>query len=1128
MADKYVIRDPIYHIIAAFQPDSSDDEDGPVVKIKDSGVGSYGEREIRIDDDLPEITVDVSKLKPPPPNKKRTDTLDEGRWDNFAHDKKTEQLKMAEVRPNDVAHVRNVGVAEKWSERFLEEADKAVDNVFLVGADSESTSSTPDCTFQIAGLINGRPKMVVFQLVSVKGKSLRGKPGTNTPLPKKMLDLVRHPNVYFVGVQIQKDLQSFAKSIGISEKETAELKYVELRKVYHFLVNICRNRNSLLRWVLKSSDSFKSALGDVSLGLIYELAHEGLMMDKRKFHRNHLSDWSENRKCLTVGDLHYAAFDAESARSSLVKLTNEIGIRAKLFAQRVGYSNLEYLSPSLLRIVETFASVKEHSLTETEASEVRSLKKCEDTFLPRMVEIETRERITRAERAIAKAKLKEEREGKPFRLVKKAPSAGVLRLFSPSEEANTVVLRSPTPPPEDILPAPVEVLPPPPRKSLPELFPETEWEPMEVVVSVPRGEIEDLVDETRLRHTTEVLISEKSIRGRLGDSPISLNSSETAIRSTTTFSHKKGSKLKRSAPFPTPSSNPKRHTLLPLPPQLTSNKKRGNITVFSHHKSIDSHTDGTHREVLKYSGRAKTTTPKLRRSEEWKRRSAPPNLLTKVARTLANAKKDQVAAKLRKFAPLDAAQTEGEYISILQKLVEMKINKKRVFLVAKTMLLQFEDPAQLYSFLHLFLRRNVFGHGRVHAIVNLQCYDFDPLILCDHLFGDTRDGAALRVAIRNFPPKQIVDVAKKVAANAADLSPLVVEMKQLGFYPENVEIADLTSKCADDKIRSFIEIICSRAGEPIPSEARPFILQLQLKPTFAAFFRGEVEIPDFYQICIEMSKGSREDLKTCIELAAVKCRNLASFLAVRARIDCPTSPITAVTFLPICRSPINRRLHDFGLNEAVVIDSKARVRQFAGKLQETPFLAIAHHGVVVDRQSMTDLLSIRLQNMVFHFAPRLFADLLSGFVEALRAHIGEKTVFIHRKKIMPFFERNEWAPTTLVDVACVDDTLVDIDKITEATVGGEFCRRGSNFSNISLPSPIALQHRAIYVSLIYEYGAKRKGLNPSPTPPPPPPPSPRHRREERSRSGRDRDHSRENDRRGRGKERDRERSSYRR
>jgi hypothetical protein len=36
--------------------------------------------------------------------------------------------------------------------------------------------------------------------------------------------------------------------------------------------------------------------------------------------------------------------------------------------------------------------------------------------------------------------------------------------------------------------------------------------------------------------------------------------------------------------------------------------------------------DETHREVLNCSGRAKTTTPKLKRSEESKRRSAPPNL----------------------------------------------------------------------------------------------------------------------------------------------------------------------------------------------------------------------------------------------------------------------------------------------------------------------------------------------------------------------------------------------------------------------------------------------------------------------------------------------------------------------
>jgi hypothetical protein len=50
--------------------------------------------------------------------------------------------------------------------------------------------------------------------------------------------------------------------------------------------------------------------------------------------------------------------------------------------------------------------------------------------------------------------------------------------------------------------------------------------------------------------------------------------------------------------------------------------------------------------------------------------------------------------------------------------------------------------------------------------------------------------------------------------------------------------------------------------------------------------------------------------------------------------------------------------------------------------------------------------------------------------------------------------------------------VANLDSITEKTVGGNFCRRASQFSATSIPNTMVLRHRLMTVSLIYSFGLR--------------------------------------------------------
>ena len=75
-----------------------------------------------------------------------------------------------------------------------------------------------------------------------------------------------------------------------------------------------------------------------------------------------------------------------------------------------------------------------------------------------------------------------------------------------------------------------------------------------------------------------------------------------------------------------------------------------------------------------------------------------------------------------------------------------------------------------------------------------------------------------------------------------------------------------------------------------------------------------------------------------------------------------------------------------------------------------------------------------------------------------------------------FFEREfGWVPASMVDVGDIARERglnPSISALAKSLVGGKYCRRGRNFTDISLPSSVAMRHRDMDVSIVYEYYVK--------------------------------------------------------
>ena len=455
----------------------------------------------------------------------------------------------------------------------------------------------------------------------------------------------------------------------------------------------------------------------------------------------------------------------------------------------------------------------------------------------------------------------------------------------------------------------------------------------------------------------------------------------------------------------------------------------------------------------------------------WKGDYDDPWILSVVAR-LRSSQEREYAETLRQLTAPSEETTKQRFFNILKAFAARETKRKSVVL-AKAILAFL--PSKARSFVLLVLESGTLGRGRLNVIVKLQFFFVSSVIIYDDLFTDHPDRATLATAVMNFPVGVIVDNLKFLAANSRRPNIIVDKMRRADCFRGNY-LADF-DQWKESRVKSFIEFICDKIGIPVPDEARFLSLRVDLDRELANFFKGETEVPDFFQICVKLTCNSDESFRECIDYLAEKSNPLCEFVSEMRGVPFLNNP-AASNFIPSCATPFNVSLHELACGSNTFINDEFSVREFQANVDS------ARHFAVLIRCGSTfgEIASFRFRQPAFHYAQHHSRHQRPGVVSALGRVAREKQVFVFKKDLVADFFETEFglAPGNLTD-ACelakkYEGVQPAIASLARHISGGDYCRRGRNFVHFSLPSPAAIQHLDVDVSVLYEFCIKALGL----------------------------------------------------
>ena len=96
-------------------------------------------------------------------------------------------------------------------------------------------------------------------------------------------------------------------------------------------------------------------------------------------------------------------------------------------------------------------------------------------------------------------------------------------------------------------------------------------------------------------------------------------------------------------------------------------------------------------------------------------------------------------------------------------------------------------------------------------------------------------------------------------------------------------------------------------------------------------------------------------------------------------------------------------------------------------------------------------------------------------MELLKSVRPSTQVFIFKASYaLPLLEKElDWAPENMKDAHALAQNIPEIHpafaEFTKYLTDGAHCRRGRNFADFSVPSPVVVQHRDIDVSVLYRF-----------------------------------------------------------
>ena len=1037
-------------------------------------------RDLWNDDDPAKVPLLTSVTSFTGPVGKGTKNTDRKIYADFEFKEEAKYFKRPHHPFSETVHVRSHGEVDRHFSEMMAAVERCGKPLVAVGFDTEGK----DATAQFALVIDdcfakGKTfkKHVVVQLRSSK----KGCCVCDDGVPGKLIEFMQLKSLVFVGKDIMKDVEDMMKGLGLSVDDCQSLKYIELDQLFDTAYNYAMGPHSLLRWLNEMQEYDVNPLGKLSLKHLYAFGRPGWMLGKNERFRDDRSNWMEKRGSLRKEDIEYAIMDAEAGRVTLNGICALLGLRWEHFVRVVGLDPRTFFCPAILSIAEAYAGKRDpNGLGKIEEYEYGELLINVDRVQEAVEVLTTTVRRWRLKGELARLCLKYLRVGTKHVVAFKEVSSCCFvksRSFGTAGAAVTDVATTSdtTPTAEPVLPVELPavnsasiVAGVPMDVDLPDVDAASVFvgAPKEVTVpevekNADKGEVDTVVEEYLNELLGQIeddgLVSEveQSICAGESSNAIQLDDSSSISLESTSLPPPPPLNTLPLPSLPSTSSTP---SSLPLPSLRTPNRPSSPIRAPTRRRC----TTG----VAASRG---LQAPVMRIVEHH---------VDAVVDTLMKDKRTYIRAVIRRLSADVYTETADNCVRAIRKLRDRRCSSAEMSLIVREMKLLFHGES-LHHFALRVISEDPFGYGRLAAASKVRYFAISSFILVDAIFAERRDGDALKFMVRQFRKVKIMEVVDCVAMHFRDRGAVLNIMRGKECFV-GYDVVDPDAKWTVRRIRKFIVEVCNVAQISPPPAAKIVFLYDALMPTVDAFLRGETEEDDFFQLCNNIAADDPSHFERCVDYVATRCPSLAAYLATRGGLVSRPLPAGAVEFVPACAQPYNVALHELPLVDDLVLKDASDLRGFAANLRKSHYIAAEFHTTNIgDGSSRYDCITLCLRSRIYHLALRIFPDVLSPLINLLKEM--PRTLFVlywdqHKERCRVELG---WEPTEVTDAADVAREVgiePTLDNLAEKVVGGKFCRRASNFTDVSLPSEVALQHRGIRATLIYEFVVQTKRL----------------------------------------------------
>ena len=215
--------------------------------------------------------------------------------------------------------------------------------------------------------------------------------------------------------------------------------------------------------------------------------------------------------------------------------------------------------------------------------------------------------------------------------------------------------------------------------------------------------------------------------------------------------------------------------------------------------------------------------------------------------------------------------------------------------------------------------------------------------------------------------------------------------------------------------------------------------------------------------------------------------DLAEYLATDFELPPPTSalvPDNLVVVDPPCEVDHSNFATLINDKREIFVMGESTLESFRKDIQYSPCLAIMHHEppYLMPGAPRIDMLTVRTEKACYHL-PTQMDSIFRTALNWLKCYNEDNTIYARNPQVATRYicDAYGWFPN-FHDIRPHVDNIVhsqssSFTDIAQLLVNSECCFRGRVFSAHVRPSKAALHHRFIFVSLIYEFGARHVGAH---------------------------------------------------